>query len=187
MPDKLQEHCQFTWLRGFLAVAFNFGMRKGELLGLKVGQVNFEERRIELLPGTTKNDKGRAVVMTVEVVHDLKPCAAGKKPSEALFTWNDGSPVKDFRTTWKNLCATADVPILVHDFRRSAIRNMVRGPGISERTAMRISGHQTRAVFDRYNIDADEDLVDAAIKLEELNERNSGINRKLLTEDEETS
>ena len=56
---------------------------------------------------------------------------------------------------------------LLHDFRRSAVRNLIRA-GVSEQVAMTLTGHKTRAVFDRYHIVSSTDQVEAVRKLAAL-------------------
>lgn len=164
--DALTKHAKSLWLRAFPAVAYSFGFRKGELLGLRVRQVVLASRTITLDPGETKNGEPREVHMTQDVYELLKACVVGKERDDFVFTRENGKPVLDFREEWEKLTRATGLPgLLVHDLRRSAVRNMVR-KGVPERVAMTISGHKTRTVFERYNIVSEGDLEEAARKIE---------------------
>lgn len=172
--DALQEHAKELWLRALLAVAYTYGFRRAELVGrpqrkqspMLVAQIDLRHRTINLDPDKTKNKEGRVVKMTQEVYDLLKLCVEGKEADDAVFTWSDGTPVKDFRETWKKLTKAAGVPnVLLHDLRRSAARNLLRA-GVNRDVAKRITGHKTDSMFSRYNIVAENDLAEAAEKLE---------------------
>lgn len=78
---------------------------------------------------------------------------------------NDGVLIGDFRKAGKSALITAGVSKkFVHDFRRTAVRNLTRA-GNPEKISMTLTGHKTRAVFDRYNIVSEADLAEAAEKL----------------------
>ena len=179
----LAANAKDLWLRALIAAAYSFGFRKGELLNLRVRQVDLLERLIQLEEGSTKNDEARKVYMTEEVFQLLQECVRGKKPNDFVFTRDGGGRVVDPREEWYSLCVSSGlgqwIPakrkngeefkayrgLNLHDFRRSAIRNMTRR-GVNDTTAMKISGHKTRSVFMRYNIVDERDLAEAARKIE---------------------
>jgi integrase len=95
------------WLRTLLELAFTYGWRKGELLALRVRQVNCENRTIRLDVGSTKNNEGREVAMTPKIFELLRACIEGKGPNDFVVTRSNGHPVRDFRDAWYNLCTRA--------------------------------------------------------------------------------
>lgn len=135
--------------------------------------MDFERGEVRLAPGSTKNDEGRHFIMTPRLRQVLTEQREyiNKLESELgitvphVFTWPTGTRFYDIRKRWKQAFKDAELPeMLVHDFRRTAVRNLVRA-GISELVAMRMTGHKTRSVFDRYNIVSRTDLAEAAEKL----------------------
>ena len=80
-------------------------------------------------------------------------------------TPRDGIPVRRWRTAWRTACQAAGVPTrFLHDCRRTAARNLIRA-SVSERVVMLLTGHKSRAIFDRYHIIHEQELLDAGDQL----------------------
>jgi integrase len=105
--DRMATQTGELWLRTYLELAYSYGWRRGELLGLRVEQVNLTTGTIRLWTGTTKNKDGREVTMTAKVTELLREAVRGKSKTDFVLTRKDGKPIKDFRAAWQNLCVAA--------------------------------------------------------------------------------
>jgi integrase len=162
--EAISEH-----LRDVVTFGYNTGWRISEITGLTWPQVDQKTGVVRLEVGETKNDEGRVVFMDDETREMLlRRWQTRKRPLPWVLLNAKGTDrVKRFTKAWRTACRKAGFPgRLFHDLRRTAVRNMVRAM-ISERVAMKISGHKTRSVFDRYNIVSEADLKRAARQLQE--------------------
>jgi integrase len=183
LPDYLQD---FTRCANLIA------WRRGELTFLKWSDVDRPGGVIRLRPEHSKNGHGRTVVIEGDLraiierrwqAREWKDKAGTTHVSDYVFH-RQGEPVGDFRKPWAAACIAAGLYRVVgvkpdgtevrkptrifHDLRRSGVRNMIRA-GVHERTAMAVSGHRTRAIFDRYNIVSEADLRTAMQRTSEYN------------------
>jgi integrase len=156
-------------LRTLAIVGYWLGWRKGELLGLERRQVDLDAGTVRLDPGTTKNKEGRVVYLPPEALAALKALDEHTRALERernVIVRNvfhrDGETIRDFYGAWRSVCKRAGVPgMLFHDLRRTAARNYIRS-GNHESVVMKILGHKTMSIFDRYNVTSEDDLRQAA-------------------------
>jgi integrase len=173
LPAPLRPVVQFAYVTGWRIAS--------EVLPLQWRQIDFKAGEIRLDPETTKNRAGRVFPMTDDLRALLKAqdvARAALQLKGQLCPWvfwrmvakgrrgpKAPKPIIAFTKAWKTTCVAAGCPGRIpHDFRRTAIRNMVRR-GVPERVAMQLAGHKTRSVFDRYNIVSEGDLRTAAAQL----------------------
>lgn len=83
--------------------------------------------------------------------------------------------MKTLKGAWKNACEAAGCPgKLLHDLRRSAVRNMERA-GLSRSVAMQLTGHKTEAVYRRYAITSEADLREGVNRLNNGSAAHEGL------------
>ena len=91
-----------------------------------------------LNPGETKNDQGRTVYLDDDLQDLFQKQWGARKRSGNLCRYVFPGPsgnekLGDIAWSWRKACKAAGIPgKLWHDFRRTAVRNMVRAGSPSE-------------------------------------------------------
>jgi len=171
LPDYLKPVAEAAYITGWRT--------RSELLTRQWRHVDLDGGWLRLDPGESKNGEGRMFPLTPELRTLLEAqrdyVRAIEIATGTIIPWVfvhpigvaravAGSPIRDWRGSWKKACRDAGVPgRLVHDFRRTAVRNLERA-GVPRSAAMKLTGHKTEAVYRRYAI------VDSAM-LEEAGEK----------------
>jgi integrase len=175
-------------LQTLLVLGFHLGMRRGELVKLKWSQVEWHANSIRLEKAQTKSKQARLAPLygtlrkwleAAYVARDADCPTIVAYQSAPLTKPGESSSIAETKTAWASARIRAGVPdILIHDLRRTAVRNMVRA-GIPEKTAMLISGHKTRSMFDRYTIIDEKDIELAGQKLEAFERAEKEVRAKV--------
>lgn len=159
-------------LRPLVTFLYYCGVRLGEAKQIEWRQVDLRAALIRLEEDQTKNSEARTVPLPDVLVRMLERIG----PEEGTVF-----DATNLRKHWQKACVAAGLGsltevegkpdprytgLIIHDLRRSAIKNLMK-VGVNEKVAMKISGHKTRSVFDRYHIVDTEDVVDAMRRLQD--------------------
>jgi len=148
LPEYLRDVARFGYLTGW---------RRREVITLEWSGVDLDGQRLTLRRERSKNGQPRTVPFVGSLGEIIARRHAIRGECRYVFHRN-GRPIRDFRGSWDNACEAAGKPgLLFHDLRRSAVRNLVSA-GVDQSVAMRITGHKTVSVFQRYRIVADDDV-----------------------------
>jgi integrase len=153
LRDELPDHQKLI-----LVVGYHLGMRRGEILKLRWDQVDWDANLIRLEKKQTKGKKARNAPLYGELRAWYELAYSSRDPECPFIVSWKGHGITEVKTAWKKARERAGVPaLLIHDLRRTAVRNMIRA-GISEKRAMEISGHKTNSMFKRYDITDERDI-----------------------------
>jgi len=181
--QAIREHLPAAY-QDVLDFAYLSGWRRSEITGLTWAEIDLPGGLIRLTPERSKSKEGRRLPLSPPLRGILgRRLAARRLDTPLVFHHKHGQPIGDFRKAWAKACVEAGLYRVVtvdgrgttekkvaqklfHDLRRTVVRNLIRS-GTPEGVAMKLTGHKTRSVFERYNITSEEDLRQASLRLAE--------------------
>ena len=153
-------------LKPILTVAYNTGMRTGELRKLRWAHVDWEKEFIRLPGEIPKERKPKNIPMNHYVRETLKSLPRALH-HDYVFTYR-GEPIRDrggLKRSFRTACKKADIPcgrntpdgVTFHDIRRTVKTNMLNA-GVNRVHRDLILGHSLQGMDAHYLVPSEEDI-----------------------------
>ena len=171
------------YVRPVVLTLYLTGWRVSEVLSRKKQHVDLTATKtspgwLRLEPGETKNREGRQFplndpALRALLTEQLEKTRELEKATGRIIPWlfhRNGEPIRKFRKAWDSAVdqamAAGVMPErrLVHDLRRTAVRNLTRNH-IDRHRAQQITGHKSGSVFDRYDIVDEATLAEVGARM----------------------
>ena len=143
--------CSSIWLRPILIVLRNTGMRMGEVLNLKLCDIDLEDR--VLLARSTKTNNFRLIPINMELLDTLKwllenymnPCNMNTEKrhhskDSYLLSHSNRARIKSIKTSFNNACKRAGLRATIHTLRHSFASHLVMN-GVDLVSVKELLGH----------------------------------------------
>lgn len=145
-------------LKAIVICALDTGMRRGEILSLRWGDVDLEKRRINIQAMNTKTLRSRSVFITARLLKELESLPR-RDPKTRVFGVTD--TVKRSWATAKRIAGIDDLKF--HDLRHTCATRLVQG-GLPLAEVSRILGHTSIVTTFRY-ANIDDSALDRAVSI----------------------
>jgi integrase len=156
------------WLKPMALLAYQTGMRRGEIVHLRWDQVDLTRGIIRLRSSDTKTHEARVIPMTLGIRDVLSLCPRGVGASLLFLSPATGRPYTPAAVSlaFQRACRQAGITgATFHDLRHTFVTN-ARRAGIDYFRIMAMTGHKTLRMFQRYNLVDEQDLREAISQLD---------------------
>lgn len=148
-------------LAAFILLAFHTGLRRGNILNLKWGAIDWETATVTV--SKTKNGSAVIAPLTAAVIAELKALPLGKA-NEFIFSGRHGNRPVDIRSPWRRACEEAGFAGRTPHWLRHGCGSALANAGVSQAQVMAVLGHKSLVSSSRYmhhNVEDKRRVVDS--------------------------
>jgi integrase len=163
--ERLIAECP-PYLVGIVYLGYYSGMRRGEIVNLTWDRVDMKRGLIDLSPEGTKTKDRRLIPFNDTLWCVFREANRIRSLSHNFVYTRKGKQIESFHTAFQGACKRAGIQNLrFHDLRHTFNTNM-RKAGVDNTVIMKLTGHKTLSMFQRYNHVDEADAREAMRKLE---------------------